>query len=680
MNEDNSVEQAAVLRELKIPLSLIPGIQPEELYHKLVMTSPDIIAITNLSGKLLFVSPAAREIFGAETHSAYGTSVFEWLEENDRERAREDFTLLLQEKQVIENRYKLKKRDGSTFFSEIHSTLLRDHENHVVGMICTLRDISRHMKEQEEIRQNEIRYKLLFETAHDSVFLMKEDIFVDCNSKALETFGCMKEEIIGRSPLDFSPPQQPDGSFSKELAFEKIHNALKGKNQVFEWRHRKFSGVMFDAEVSLNAFEMAGQHYLQAVVRNISKRKKSDEQLRKFSECLLSFTANPDHNISLLTVMCGEILGAVCSLYAREKDGALQISGHWRVPEPCAGMIFGPETTLCEAYHRKSRDIQLLRHSREMPCMAQDPIAIATKTNTLGGIVAFTGDQPKGILAAYFHNDYIPDIADRYFIHLIGSAIGVEEDRKASQDKLTMYTEELAAQNLTKDKFFSIIAHDLKGPFNAIMGFSDILTTEWSDFTEEERLNFLNNINTSAKNTYRLLENLLEWATTQTGVIKFQLARIDLSLIANDIVILLRELADKKRIKLYTAINFNTMVMADENMVRTILRNLTHNAIKFTPEGGQVRIFTRDLHLSLEQPPMIEVCVEDTGIGIDPEILGKLFKIDEKVRTPGTASEKGTGLGLILCRELIEMNHGKIAVKSDLGKGSLFSFTLPSTV
>jgi signal transduction histidine kinase len=232
--------------------------------------------------------------------------------------------------------------------------------------------------------------------------------------------------------------------------------------------------------------------------------------------------------------------------------------------------------------------------------------------------------------------------------------------------------------NASKDKFFSIIAHDLKGPFNAIMGFSDILTMEWDEYTEEERRHFIRNINSSAKNTFRLLENLLEWAMTQTGKVLFNPSRIDLSVLANDVVILLREQAEKKQIKVFTAINFNTNVMADENMVRTVFRNIVSNAIKFTSPGGYVRIFTKDIPPVNDQPAMVEVSVIDNGTGIDRELLPKLFRIDEKIRNQGTSHEKGTGLGLILCRELVEKNKGTIGVQSESGKGSRFYFTLPA--
>jgi len=164
---------------------------------------------------------------------------------------------------------------------------------------------------------------------------------------------------------------------------------------------------------------------------------------------------------------------------------------------------------------------------------------------------------------------------------------------------------------------------------------------------------------------------------TQTGRMAYIAQPLDLSVISNEIVILLRAQAEKKHIRIFSAINFGTTVMADENMVKTIFRNLISNAIKFTPDNGQIRIFSKELPTNSQKPEMIQVCIVDSGIGISPETLPKLFRIDEKSRTPGTAKERGTGLGLILSKELVVKNGGKIWVESELNKGSQFCFTLP---
>lgn len=525
---------------------------------------------------------------------------------------------------------------------------------------------------------NEITYRLLFETAHDAIFLMNEYRFLDCNTKSLVMFGCEREDIIGKSPVNFSPPLQPDGFDSTLKAKEKMDAAIGGQSQVFEWVHLRKDGVPFYAEVSLNAITLNGVGHLQAIVRDISERKKSDEQLRKFSECLLSFTADPLYNINLLTRLCGEILGATCSLYNRLQDGLLCSLGQWNSPEGFIGED-NPDGHICyDVINNNDKEVYSVANLPATPYFVSDSNVAKYNLRSYIGKVVRCGSKPIGSLCAVFQQDYQPDMHDRYFISLIASAVGVEEERKLAHDEILRYAAELQELNQSKDKFFSIISHDLKGPFNAILGFSDILTADWNDYTDDERQHFIRNINTSAQNTYRLLENLLEWALAQTGKVTFSPAAFDLSVVANEVVILMREPAEKKQIKLFTGINFNTMVFADENMIRTILRNLVSNAIKFTCEGGDVKILSKVIPSTAGKPGMVEVCVRDSGIGIDRELLSKLFNIDEKVRTNGTANEKGTGLGLILCRELIQKNEGKIWAESEPGQGSRFCFTVPA--
>jgi PAS domain S-box-containing protein len=244
-------------------------------------------------------------------------------------------------------------------------------------------------------------------------------------------------------------------------------------------------------------------------------------------------------------------------------------------------------------------------------------------------------------------------------------------DRKRIEEQLKAYAGEMRELNATKDKFFSIIAHDLKGPFNAILGFSELLSESYDDFDEEEKKKFIHNIKIASDSTFKLLENLLDWSRLQTGKINPIPEIIDLSLLTLENISVLKSMADSKKIKLFSSIQYNTRAYADANMVKTVLRNLVSNAIKFTHPGGEVKI------QATENGNMAEVCISDNGVGIEEERIGLLFHIDEKLSTSGTANETGTGLGLLLCKEMIERQGGHIWVESEAGKGSRFFFTLP---
>jgi PAS domain S-box-containing protein len=238
-------------------------------------------------------------------------------------------------------------------------------------------------------------------------------------------------------------------------------------------------------------------------------------------------------------------------------------------------------------------------------------------------------------------------------------------------EQLQEKNEQLSILNATKDKFFSIIAHDLRNPFNVVTGFTDILLKRFDKLPPEKIKKYHEIINVSSKSGNYLLENLLQWSRSQTGSIAYFPSKTDLLAVTEETLALLEGDAERKSISIQQLIDPNIIVFADENMVRTIFRNLISNAIKFSNEKGIITINFAILG------QMVEITVADTGVGIPPDSLKLLFRVDTTITTKGTAKETGTGLGLILCREFVEKHNGKIWVESEVGKGSAFKFTLP---
>ena len=248
------------------------------------------------------------------------------------------------------------------------------------------------------------------------------------------------------------------------------------------------------------------------------------------------------------------------------------------------------------------------------------------------------------------------------------------EERKATEVNLQHSQRDLRAANASKDKFFSIIAHDLKNHFNGIIGLSSLLIDDFETFEVEQQKEFLYDIKDTAQNTYRLLQNLLEWSQTQTGKISFTPSLFNLHPVASEIVDLVRTVSGTKNIDLESEVPSGLELYADENMVRTVIRNLLLNAVKFTHPGG--KIFLK----AVIEGSRVLISVKDTGIGITEEKMGKLFCIDCNTVSYGTQGEQGSGLGLILCKEFIEKNSGNIRVESEPGKGSIFIVSLPRRV
>jgi signal transduction histidine kinase len=245
---------------------------------------------------------------------------------------------------------------------------------------------------------------------------------------------------------------------------------------------------------------------------------------------------------------------------------------------------------------------------------------------------------------------------------------------KKINSKLRSSEKKLTETNQVKDKFFSIIAHDLKGPIATQASFLNTLIKHIDSFTKEETKFLAKEIYASVNNLSTLLENLLEWSRSQMGLKDFRPEKINLEKVVWRNVELMKPRANEKEIVLSHEIDPNLFVYADENMVNFIVRNLMSNALKFTKKGGEVKVQSKTL-----EDGIVEIAVTDTGIGIEPEELKKLFQVGNKVSRPGTANEKGTGLGLMLCREFVEMQDGRIWVDSELGKGTTFLFTLKQT-
>jgi len=253
---------------------------------------------------------------------------------------------------------------------------------------------------------------------------------------------------------------------------------------------------------------------------------------------------------------------------------------------------------------------------------------------------------------------------------------GISKDitlRKQNEEKINLYVGELKDLNATKDKFFSIIAHDLKNPFSNILGFSELLRDEVRGNDLDAIEQYSNLIYSSAHQTFRLLENLLDWANTHRGQMIFYPEMLSLKEIASDITENLLQYAEKKTIDLKNNITEETMIPADKNMLKSILRNLITNAIKFTPHNGIIEL-SSSVH-----DQNVEICVKDTGIGMSEQTRNDLFRLDVNHSTKGTDDEKGTGLGLLLIKEFVQKHQGKIWVESEQGKGSAFKFMLPLT-
>ncbi|MCX6285687.1 MAG: PAS domain S-box protein [Bacteroidetes bacterium] len=245
--------------------------------------------------------------------------------------------------------------------------------------------------------------------------------------------------------------------------------------------------------------------------------------------------------------------------------------------------------------------------------------------------------------------------------------------RKKAEEEINLKNEELQKINLEKDKFFSILAHDLRSPFSAFLGFTQLMAEELPTMTLDQIQKIAINMRKSATNLYNLLNNLLEWSRLQRGATSFKPESFMLLPSITECLESVKENAVKKGIEIITDIPEDLNIIADVNMMQTIIRNLVSNAVKYTNKGGKVEITVK-----VNTVGSLELCIKDSGIGMTKDMISHLFSLDQNINRQGTEGEPSTGLGLIICKEFVEKHGGKIRVVSEEGKGSIFCFTIPT--
>ena len=325
-----------------------------------------------------------------------------------------------------------------------------------------------------------------------------------------------------------------------------------------------------------------------------------------------------------------------------------------------------PDLVLLDIMMPEMDGFEVCVHLKKNPVTKDIPIIFLTAKNQPDDIV-------KGFEVGavdYVTKPFNPaELLSRVFTQL---------ELKKSRDLITTQNQQLAEQNsalqelnATKDKFFSIIAHDLKNPFNTLLILSELLKNELKKYSPEDIEKYAQRIYQASERGYTLLENLLEWSRSQTGRMIFHPQNTNLKEIITESIGVLESHAKNKQITIHSEISADMLIFVDKNSVKTVIRNLLSNAVKYTERGGKVTIRAKDAEAWLE------ITISDTGVGIKEEHLADLFRIDSYHATVGTAQERGTGLGLILCKEFVEKHGGKIWVESKVGNGSHFTFTLP---
>lgn len=484
-----------------------------------------------------------------------------------------------------------------------------------------------------QLQESEAKYRELAENISEGIYLTENGYIKMVNTPACRLFGYEENDLIDKKVWDLVKPEKREAA--KSLFTIKIANQ-DGSPVDLECVRK--DGTTFWGEISMRIIK--DEKRVFGVVSDITARKAAEEKMRNSEQRLQMALKGTnaglwDWDVNSGAVIfdqrCAEILG-----YKLE-----EIEPHidaWR-------KIAHPED-------QKEIEEKMSRHLAGESSFFQSTYRISDKN-----------DDWKHIMSSGM---VVERDADGTAVRMVGTNLDMSLQKETE--------EKLREINATKDKLFSIIAHDLKSPYNAQLGFLELLIEGEESFSAAERKKFIHTVYQSTKQSFALLDNLLVWSRTQTGKIPFNPVELLVAQLFEDAIDLQKFAAEAKNISIDIDLcNDNLEVTADREMVNTILRNLLSNAIKFTPESGKII-----LSVKVAGHNKILFCVSDNGIGIPVLDKKLLFDAGNNYTTVGTNKEKGTGIGLLICKEFVERNGGKIWVESRAGKGSSFYFTLDS--
>lgn len=491
-----------------------------------------------------------------------------------------------------------------------------------------------HRKTEDKLRESEELFRNIFEyhTAVKLIIDPDKGTIIDANIAAESYYGWPKEKLKQMNIQDIN-------TFRPEKISKAMEMAAKREQEHFEFRHRLADGSIRDVEVFSSKIEVNGKSLLHSIVHDISDRKQIEETIKKSEANLNSLINNRDESIWSIDNNYNFII--FNNFFRDEYFASFNI-------ELKKGM------NVLEILSPQWRDFWKPKYDKAL----------------LGKRIVFEYSNRVGEVLHFYEVFLNPIITDGK-ITGVSALSAVITKRKMEEEALRESEAQLHELNATKDKFFSIIAHDLKSPFNAVIGFSDMLIEQVQNKNYDGIEEYAEIIRDSSKRAMDLLANLMEWSRSKTGRMEFNPEIIDIVELINEVTALLSHSAKQKSITISKETPDIVTVFADKAMTCTILRNLISNAIKFTQPEGQVVIL---VHPKISE---LIVSVQDSGVGITQENIDKLFRIEVNHSTLGTQNERGTGLGLILCKEFIEKHGGTIWVESEVGKGSKFCFTIP---
>lgn len=624
----------------------------EAKFHSIFDCSPQAMALTEAdTGKITEVNDAFCRKVGLSKKELIGTTTIQ--NKFFTPKKRKTFMAELKQKSAVKDfEITYTNPKGEKYTAIMNANFIEiESKMYILTMFM---DITEKRRLEEKLLYSAGVIKAALESSNDAFFIFdKQKRIIEFNKNAQKYVNTLWGKNIKRNDsfLDFEGPENLKKSFVKN--FEK---ALSGKTVINEqlikinkneiWFRTVLTPVVYDNNktigISFNAHDITKRKKLEI------KQTEYNAELQTLNEELqtsMEQLHKTKQKIEIERNQFIELLDSIPeNIYVACKDTHQIIFANKHLKKRLGSNIEGEKC------------YKVLRNFNNPCSFCTNPIIFSQK-------------KP------YYWNNF--NEKDKRHYYQIDRAIKWTDGRDARFQlaiditKLKEYEKQLEELNATKDKFFSIVSHDLRSPFNSLLGLSDFLVKKIEKLDKNRIRKITESINQASVKAYKLIENLLEWSRAQTGRIEFAPENIKLKNLCSEIIMLSDMQANEKNIKLKMEVDNQIIVNADRNMTNTILRNLLSNAVKFTPKNGEVILAAQ------QKNNTALLSVTDNGVGMPQEKISKLFNISEKTSSLGTEKEQGTGLGLLLCNEFVQKHGSKITVKSTEGEGSRFSFELP---
>jgi PAS domain S-box-containing protein len=612
----------------------------EELFKNIVTNSHEFICILSLSGKITYANPQFLDVFmyaGDEIHKLYFNDLIDpyYLSNTG-------FSLdLFQTGKIQSLEIPMVTKLGQRVHVLAGFSLVSDIQNIPQYYSVILTDITLKKESEKDL----LLIRSVFEASLDGIALLSKKKFVLVNDSFVKMFGYTSaSEILSEDPLDLIHEKD------LERIVGYIDNCEEGKNsqERYEFTGRRRDNTILELENSVSTYQTEDENFTVWVLRNITEEKKIQKALQISEERYRSISENINQ----------------CIWTAERVNGDLQVVFYSPALKKITGYSGSDFLIDTELWQKIIHPDDIDEFNKKMDKLYGD-ITKSFDTfeyriiDTQGNVISI---ENKITLARGMRGE-------------IEKVFGIISDvsiAKRAEEELKKSAKDLKELNDAKDRFISIVSHDLRTPFTSILGFTDFLLTE-KDLEEDKRDEYISFIRESAKSMLNMVNSLLDWTRLQTGRIKFEPDRINSKVIVDKVIQVLSGAALQKNISIVSELDKDFFIHADESLLFQVFNNLISNAIKFTKQNGTIRIIAK----ADVEKRQAQFSVKDDGVGIMPEDKQKLFKVDSKYTTPGTAGERGSGLGLSLVNEIVQKHGGQIWVESEYGHGSEFIFTIP---